>query len=81
MKNYPSEAEVAALRALYPKGTRIELVYMGDVFAVEPGTKGTVVMVDDIGQIQMHWDNGRGLALVPGTDCFVKIEKEEEMER
>ena len=55
----------------YPPGTRLQLINMEDPFApVESGTRGTVKLVDDIGQIHMHWDNGRTLALVPGQDSF-----------
>lgn len=55
----------------YPPGTRLQLINMEDPYApVESGTRGTVKLVDDIGQIHMHWDNGRTLALVPGQDGF-----------
>lgn len=58
----------------YPKGTRIELISMDDPYApIEPGTKGTVVHVDDIGTIHMQWDNGRTLGLIPGEDKFKVI--------
>lgn len=66
----------------YPKGTRIQLLTMEDPYApVESGTRGTVELVDDIGQIHMKWDNGRTLALVPGEDSFrtlTEAELEEE---
>lgn len=61
-------------KEMYPAGTRIELISMEDPYMpVEPGTKGTVVCVDDMGQIHMKWDNGRTLALVPSEDNFKKI--------
>ena len=61
---------------MYPKGTRIELIYMNDPYSPVPdGTKGTVTHVDDMGQIHMKWDNGRTLALVPQEDSFRKIEE------
>ena len=61
-------------KEMYPKGTRLELISMEDPFApIEPGTKGTVEFVDDMGQIHMKWDNGRTLALIPGEDSFRKI--------
>lgn len=60
----------------YPKGTRIELISMDDPYApLEPGTKGTVVHVDDMGTIHMQWDNGRTLGLIPGEDDFKVIEE------
>lgn len=62
---------VASIKNKYPAGTRIKLIEMNDPWnPVEPGTKGTVQLVDDIGQIHMKWDNGRTLALVPGQDQF-----------
>ena len=55
----------------YPPGTRLQLINMEDPYEpVESGTRGTVKLVDDIGQIHMHCDNGRTLALVPGQDSF-----------
>ena len=67
---------VDAIKEMYPKGTRIELIHMDDPYAPVPlGTKGTVEFVDDMGQISMKWDNGRTLALIPEIDEF-KIIKE-----
>lgn len=63
----------------YPPGTRLELQSMNDPYApVEPGTRGTVVHVDDIGQIHMRWDDGRSLALVPGEDSFRVVTQEQQ---
>ena len=62
---------VKFLKEQYPKGTRVRLNSMSDPYApVEPGTEGSVEMVDDAGQLLMKWDNGRTLALVPGEDSF-----------
>ena len=62
----------------YPKGTRIELIRMGnDPRPVPPGTRGTVAFVDDMGQIGMHWDNGQSLSLIPGEDSFRVLNQEE----
>ena len=33
---------------------------------IDPGTKGTVIHVDDIGTVHCSFDNGRQLGLVPG---------------
>ena len=67
--------KVEMYKAMYPKGTRIELVYMEDSQAVPSGTKGTVVCVDDMGTIHMKWDNGRTLGLIPETDSFKEIKE------
>ena len=40
---------------------------------MESGLKGTVVYVDDIGQILVQWENGSSLSLIPGVDRFHKI--------
>ena len=58
------------LRKRYPAGTRLELISMEGESDMPPGLRGTVEFVDDAGQIHLAWDNGRGLALVPGTDSF-----------
>ncbi len=68
----------AATRLNYPPGTLLELISMGnDPFPVPPGTCGTVLGVDDAGQVLMHWDNGRSLSLIPGEDAFRKLTQEE----
>ena len=68
---FPSGDMVRRLRAIYPPGTRIQLGCMDDPYSpVPPGTKGTVVAVEDAGQIMMNWDNGRSLSLIPGKDRF-----------
>jgi hypothetical protein len=43
---------------------------MDDEQAIEPGTMGTVIKVDGIGQIQVKWDNGRTLSVIPEVDQF-----------
>lgn len=61
------------LNKMYPKGSRIKLIYMEDPYALASGSKGTVEMIDDEGLIHMKWDNGSTLALVHGIDRFEKI--------
>ena len=66
------------IKEQYPPGTRIMLNSMSDPFAPVPsGTRGTVKVVDDIGQLHMSWDNGRSLAVIPGEDSFRKLTPEE----
>ena len=66
--------DVETIKRQYQPGTRIRLQSMSDPYDPVPsGTEGTVMLVDDIGQIHMKWDNGRTLALVPGEDSFTKI--------
>lgn len=64
---------IEMLRAKYPNGTRVRLVKMDDVQAPPIGTEGTVVGVDSIGNLLMHWDNGSGLNVVYGADEVERI--------
>lgn len=58
----------------YPAGTRIVLDYMGDdPRPIEPGTRGTVRVVDDMGTVHCDFDNGRRLGLIPGEDAFHRL--------
>lgn len=73
------EQRRAAMTSLnYPPGTRLELISMGkDPDPVPPGTRGTVERVNSYGDIEMSWDNGRSLSLIPGEDSFRKLTMEE----
>ena len=72
MNRIPTREQVEHLRQQYPAGTRIILHSMDDPQAPPPGTKGTVVYVDDMGQICVKWDSGSTLSLIPGEDSFSK---------
>ena len=77
---FMKEQQVEMLRKQYPPGTRICCDYMpDDPRSIESGTLGTVVGVDDAGQIMMKWDNGRTLSLIPGVDSFHTVEQTEDM--
>lgn len=73
------EQKRAAMTSLnYPPGTRLELISMGnDPDPVPPGTRGTVELVNCLGDIEVKWDNGRSLSLIPGEDSFRKLTMEE----
>ena len=79
MNKFESERRFAVrMKRCYPPGMRLLLLSMDDPYAPVPsGIRGTVVHVDDAGQIHMKWDNGRTLALVPGEDSFRKLTDEE----
>lgn len=69
--------KVERLKERYPKGTRIRLVAMSGELDMPSGLTRTVDFVDDIGQLQITWDNGRTFALVLGEDSFSAISRPE----
>jgi hypothetical protein len=67
------------LRSVYTPGTRVVLLKMNDPYTkLEPGTKGTVTSVDDIGTIHVNWDSGSSLGVAYGEDSCRKIEEKNE---
>lgn len=58
------------IRSTYPAGTKVILEKMQGEPQMEPGLKGEVVAVDDIGQIHVEWENGSTLALNINVDRF-----------
>jgi hypothetical protein len=63
------------LKDSYPSGTRVILIQMDDPYTnLQPGDKGTVRSVDDIGTIHVKWDRGSSLGIVFGEDSCQKIE-------
>ncbi len=67
-KQFPTPEHVEQVRHQYPKGSRVELVWMDDPQAPPIGTKGTVVGVDDIASLMIVWDNGSHLNAAFGED-------------
>lgn len=64
--------EINLLKEQYKKGTRVILYNMaGEDMPV--GLKGTIKLVDGIGQIQVDWDNGSTLAINTELDTFSVI--------
>jgi hypothetical protein len=65
-------------KRLYPQGTCVEVIQMGDdePRPIPSGTKGTVVVVDDMGTVHCTFDNGRRLGLIPNVDIFKKVWEE-----
>jgi hypothetical protein len=54
----------------------VVLVKMNDSYTkLEPGTRGTVIGVDDIGTIHVNWDSGSSLGVAYGEDSCRRIEE------
>lgn len=51
-------------------GKRIRINHMDDIQPVPDGTEGTITGVDGIGQIQVKWDNGSTLSIIPEEDDY-----------
>lgn len=78
MPGFPSIEQVKKLREQYLPGTRVELISMDDPYSkLQPGDRGTVTVVDDIGTVHCHWDCGSGLGLAYGEDRFRKLTGQE----
>lgn len=78
MNDFPKKEQVERIRRQYPPGTRVELIRMEDPHSnLQPGDRGTVSAVDDIGTIHCRWDCGSGLGLAYGEDQFRKLTQQE----
>ena len=73
MRNINSE-RLKQLKECYTPGTRVVLIRMNDPYTkLQPGDKGTVTNVDDIGTIHVNWDSGSSLGVVFREDLCRKI--------
>ena len=71
---FPSKETVERIRREYPPGTRIELIEMDDPYSkLQPGDRGIVKFVDDVGTVFPNWDRGGSLGLVCGQDSYKKV--------
>ena len=79
MNKFEAERRFAQrMKDNYPPGTRIMLLQMGDdPRPIEPNTRGTVAVVDDMGTLHCHFDNGRQLGIVSGEDSFRRLTDQE----
>jgi len=51
-------------------GKRIRINHMDDMLPVPDGTEGIITGIDDIGQIQVKWDNGSSLSIIDEIDDY-----------
>lgn len=69
----PSSDDLVHLKLRWPKGTRVRLVSMADPQAPAPGTEGTVLCVDDMGDVHVAWDTGGSLAALYQIDMIEPV--------
>ena len=62
--------EVEKLRERYRVVMRVRLIKMDDIQAPPIGTVGTIIKVDDAGNIRVSWDTGSSLSIIPNRDEF-----------
>ena len=74
-----NETTLNRIRKEYPKGTRVRLIRMDDPQAPPKGTCGTVIGIDDTGDLIVRWDTGSGLKLLYGIDELTKAERDGEV--
>lgn len=56
-------------------GKKVKLIKMVDPYTdLKSGDMGVIDFVDDAGQIQVSWENGSKLALIPGVDQYEILE-------
>ena len=66
---------VERMRKQYPPGTRVEVISLcNEEEHLKPGMKGTVVGVDDAGNILVNWDCGSSLSVLYGVDSCTVVE-------
>jgi hypothetical protein len=51
-------------------GKRIRMNHMDDMLPVPDGMEGIITGIDDIGQIQVKWDNGSTLSVIDDIDDY-----------
>ena len=66
-------ARTARSAGLRP-GERVELISTTDPYtSLSPGSRGTVLRMDDLGTVHVCWDCGSRLGLVPGQDRWRRV--------
>lgn len=56
-------------------GRKVRLVKTTDEHTkLLPGAEGTVIYVDDLDTVFVHWEDGSSLGLIPGEDNWVYLD-------
>ena len=60
------------------EGMRIRMLHMDDQHGVDEGMEGTIVRIDDLGTLHVHWDDGSQLGVIPELDKYELLPAEDE---
>ena len=73
----PTPEKLRYLRAHYAAGSRVRLIRMDDPYRpdLKAGAMGTVIDVDDAGNILVKWDCGSSLSVLYGVDSCTVVER------
>lgn len=70
----PDEKTIERIRADFPIGSRVMMVYSADPLTpIDGGIEGIVSSVDNIGTIHIDWDNGSYFGVILGENVIEKI--------
>lgn len=72
----PTPETLQHLRTHYTTGSRVRLIWMNDPYRpdLKAGAMGTVIGVDDAGNILVNWDCGSSLSVLYGVDSYTVVE-------
>lgn len=57
-------------------GRRVKLIRCNDQYTkLQPGEKGTINFVDDVGTVFVKWDSGSSLGMIDGIDRWELVEE------
>lgn len=80
MENYSLNRanSVHFLREHFPSGSSIHLEQTNTFYpTINPGTKGTLDYIDNLGLFHVSWENNRCSVLIPGEDKFSVVSAEQ----
>ncbi|MCG1130889.1 MULTISPECIES: DUF4314 domain-containing protein [Staphylococcus] len=73
-----NQSQINLLKKHYKKGNRVQLLSCKnsckDNHQLRVGDRGTIKKIDDLGQLQVTWDNGSQIPLIYGVDEFIDVQ-------
>lgn len=69
-----NQSQINLLKKHYKHGNRVQLLSCKDNCQLKVGDRGTINKIDELGQIQVTWDNGLKIPLIYGVDEFIDVQ-------